>query len=408
MLLKHTSTSQSPRTINPPVPPAAGEAMPAPQHADRAAAPSIDAARPRVEVVDLTPSAGRQGPRRGLVLSPRETRRALHRHRLMSDRAGRPLAVAIFGSPTREAADVLEGILLARTRATDEVGRAPRETCRALAGGARRCRVAILPDTRRDGAERFVEQVLARLPEACRGPCRIELYTPGRPSGADAASGAGAQAVAKPADLFARRPASWKRALDVAVAGSGLLVLAPMMGLIALAIRLDSRGPALFRQPRAGLGGRAFQIVKFRTMVPDAEDVMRRTNLRQRSEQDGAAFKLRDDPRVTRVGAILRATSLDELPQLWNVLVGEMTLVGPRPLPVEESDACLPWQRRRLDVTPGLTCIWQVHGRSRVVFDEWMRMDLRYVCRSSGPLGVAHDLTLLAKTLPAVFLKRGF
>ncbi len=408
MLLKD-SRSQ-PHTTSPPpllsVPlHAAADGLPPTEHADRPERSKAEV----VEVVDVTPATALRRGHRGLILSPREVRRALHRARLMSDRTGRPLAIAIFASPSREAADHLERLLLNRTRATDEVGRSPREACRGIGGGAFRCRIAILPDTRRDGAERFAHSVIDRLPPAERPRCRLELYTPGRDDEVPADVPA---PVAEAGDgregLFARRLNPWKRGVDVAAAGVGLLALAPMMGLIALAIRLDSRGPVLFRQPRAGLGGRVFKIAKFRTMVPDAEDVMRRTNLRSASEQDGAAFKLKNDPRVTRVGAILRATSLDELPQLWNVLVGEMTLVGPRPLPTSESDACLPWQQRRLDVTPGLTCIWQVHGRSRVKFDEWMRMDLRYVHHSSGAFGIAHDLTLLAKTLPAVFLKRGF
>ena len=134
----------------------------------------------------------------------------------------------------------------------------------------------------------------------------------------------------------------------------------------------------------------------------------RQIALKAQSEQDGPAFKLRRDPRVTRVGLLLRSTSLDELPQLWNVLRGDMTLVGPRPLPVHEADGCQPWQKRRLDVTPGLTCTWQVHGRSRVSFDDWMRMDLNYVAKHHSALGPLHDATLLLKTLPAVFLKRGF
>ncbi len=180
------------------------------------------------------------------------------------------------------------------------------------------------------------------------------------------------------------------------------------MALVALLVKIDSRGPALFWQKRAGLGGRIFWIAKVRTMVVDAERVMAEMNLRAGSEQDGPAFKLRHDPRVTRLGRLLRQTSMDELPQLWNILRGDMTLVGPRPLPVSESDACQPWQRRRLDVTPGLTCIWQVHGRSRVLFDDWMRMDLRYVSKSSGLYGALRDASLLAKTVPAVFLKRGF
>ncbi len=198
----------------------------------------------------------------------------------------------------------------------------------------------------------------------------------------------------------------WKRSLDVATAISCLVVVGPLMALLAVIIRLDSDGPALFWQKRTGRGGRVFWIAKFRTMHTDAEE--RQKALLAESEQDGPAFKLRHDPRVTRFGRLLRQTSLDELPQLWNVLVGEMTLVGPRPLPVHEADACQGWQQRRLDVTPGLTCIWQVHGRSRVLFDDWMRMDLQYVRRSGQRWGVVHDLTLLAKTPAAVVLKRGF
>jgi lipopolysaccharide/colanic/teichoic acid biosynthesis glycosyltransferase len=125
--------------------------------------------------------------------------------------------------------------------------------------------------------------------------------------------------------------------------------------------------------------------------------------LRALSEQDGPAFKMETDPRVTRLGKFLRQTSLDELPQLFNVLRGEMSLVGPRPLPCEESDASLQWHRRRLDVTPGMTCIWQVKGRSRVTFDEWVRMDLDYI----RGVGLWKDIWIMLQTLPAVVLRRG-
>ena len=136
-------------------------------------------------------------------------------------------------------------------------------------------------------------------------------------------------------------------------------------------------------------------------MTNDAE--ARKAALRQFSEQDGPAFKLTNDPRLTPVGKFLRETSLDELPQLWNVLKGDMSLVGPRPLPMDESAECAQWQRRRLDVTPGLTCIWQVKGRSKVTFAEWMRMDVNYICRRN----IWHDAKILLETIPAVLFRRG-
>src|SRR5207249_3744451 len=150
----------------------------------------------------------------------------------------------------------------------------------------------------------------------------------------------------------------------------------PLFVVIALAIKSSSRGPILFKQQRSGRGGKPFTMYKFRSMGVDAE--ARKLELLELNEQDGPAFKLKNDPRVTRLGRILRTTSLDELPQLWNVVKGEMSLVGPRPLPCAESDASEPWHRQRLDVTPGLTCIWQVKGRSSVSFADWVRMDVQY------------------------------
>jgi lipopolysaccharide/colanic/teichoic acid biosynthesis glycosyltransferase len=201
--------------------------------------------------------------------------------------------------------------------------------------------------------------------------------------------------------LLVRSLPRWKRAVDVCGASLGLILASPLLLMIAAAIKTTSRGPVLFRQQRAGLGGAPFHIYKFRTMVVDAD--RKKRDLRPQSEQDGPAFKLRADPRVTPVGRFLRATSLDELPQFWNVLVGDMSLVGPRPLPVEESDECEPWHRVRLDVTPGITGIWQVHGRSRVSFAEWMRMDICYIRRRN----LWTDLKILLATVPAVVLRRG-
>jgi lipopolysaccharide/colanic/teichoic acid biosynthesis glycosyltransferase len=209
------------------------------------------------------------------------------------------------------------------------------------------------------------------------------------------------QAVKQLEELLVRPMPRWKRVLDLVLGTMALLVFSPLMLMIAMAIKLTSRGPAVFCQPRAGLGGKPFTIYKFRTMCLDAE--AKKHELRELSEQDGPAFKLTDDPRITLIGRILRKTSLDELPQLWNVVKGDMSLVGPRPLPVEESDNCDQWHRQRLEVTPGLTCIWQVTGRSMVSFDEWVRMDITYIRRRK----LFHDLSLLAQTLPAVLLRKG-
>jgi exopolysaccharide biosynthesis polyprenyl glycosylphosphotransferase len=193
-----------------------------------------------------------------------------------------------------------------------------------------------------------------------------------------------------------------KRAIDVAVSALALLLAAPLMALVALAVRLDSPGPALFSQERYGLHRHRFRVWKFRTMVADAE--ARQAALEGRNEAGGALFKIRDDPRMTRVGRWLRRTSLDELPQLWNVLRGEMSLVGPRPLPVRDvARFDEPWLMRRFSAPPGLTGLWQVHGRSESGFDDLVAMDLEYIDRWS--LGL--DLRILAATVPAVLRGHG-
>ena len=182
---------------------------------------------------------------------------------------------------------------------------------------------------------------------------------------------------------------------------SALLVLLPILLLVALLVRLDSRGPALFRQTRVGRDGREFVIYKFRTMRIDAEALL--DQIRHLNEHDGLLFKIRHDPRVSRVGRVLRRFSLDELPQLWNVVRGDMALVGPRPpLPreVEHYDART---RRRLDVKPGLTGIWQVSGRADLPWHEAIRLDLAYIEERS----VALDLRILARTAGAVLTGRG-
>lgn len=349
------------------------------------------------------------------LLSPTQVAASIRRERARADRLGGCFVLVVFRLDEPEINNRkflrLARISLQSVRNTDEVGRYDaRSIC------------AILPDTDSVGAQRLVDRVEQ---QAAGGWTRLRLTTlvyayphhPGddglNPLPAERLStsetsttsmriGPEAARVVYPlAELLVRRTPVWKRAIDIVAASIGIIVTAPAMVLAALAIKLTSAGPVIFRQPRAGLGGRTFTIYKFRTMVVDAES--RKASLRAISEQDGPAFKMKSDPRVTGVGRILRETSLDELPQLFNVLKGDMSLVGPRPLPVDESSACDQWHKRRLDVAPGLTCIWQVEGRSRVSFEQWMRMDMAYL--RSRRLG--GDLLLLLRTLPAVLLRQG-
>jgi exopolysaccharide biosynthesis polyprenyl glycosylphosphotransferase len=192
-----------------------------------------------------------------------------------------------------------------------------------------------------------------------------------------------------------------KRVVDVTVSGLGLLLLAPVLAAIALAVKLDSRGPVFFRQERHGRGGSIFRIVKFRTMRDGAED--ERLALAPLNEISGALFKMKEDPRITRVGRLLRRASLDELPQLWNVLKGEMSLVGPRPFVVHESSQITGWASRRLDITPGITGLWQVLGRTDIPFDEMVKLDYIYVTNWS----LLWDLKILFQTFPVVLSRRG-
>ena len=201
-----------------------------------------------------------------------------------------------------------------------------------------------------------------------------------------------------------RRPlaVAAKRLFDLTGAVCGLIVLAPFLAGVALLIRFVDGSPVIFRQPRAGIGGRPFEIVKFRTMVRGAD--AHRPMLRLVNEVDGnAAFKLSHDPRATRLGRILRTTSIDELPQLWNVLRGDMSLVGPRPHPFDDVAGYAPWHFRRLDVKPGITGAWQVTARTERSFDRWVDLDLDYI--DNWSLGL--DLKLLVRTVPALIRREG-
>jgi exopolysaccharide biosynthesis polyprenyl glycosylphosphotransferase len=197
-------------------------------------------------------------------------------------------------------------------------------------------------------------------------------------------------------------PMVCKRMLDICVSALSLIILAPVFAIVAFLVKLDSRGPVFFYQDRVGLNKRRFRMYKFRTMAGDAEK--KQLELECLNEADGPVFKIRNDPRVTRLGKYLRKASVDELPQLWNVLMGDMSLVGPRPLPLRDYRAFdQDSARRRFSVRPGMTCLWQVNGRSSVSFKEWMELDLHYIDHWSLWL----DVKLLARTIPAVLKGAG-
>ncbi len=194
---------------------------------------------------------------------------------------------------------------------------------------------------------------------------------------------------------------AFKRLFDIVSSGVALWVLAPLLLVVAAVVKLTSSGPLLFRQTRTGLHGRPFQMLKFRTMVENAEAL--KAQLAQQNEVDGPVFKMKKDPRITPVGRILRKFSIDELPQLINVLRGDMSVVGPRPPLPNEVAKYEPWQRRRLSVRPGLTCIWQVSGRNEISFEQWMYMDLQYI----DTWTFSKDISLILKTFPVVLTGRG-
>ncbi len=193
-----------------------------------------------------------------------------------------------------------------------------------------------------------------------------------------------------------------KRLLDIAVSGAGLVLLSPVFLAIATAVKLSSPGPVFFSQVRVGRYGRHFMFYKFRSMRRDA-DAEKDELMAQNESKDGVIFKMKDDPRITKVGRFLRRTSLDELPQLWNVFIGDMSLVGPRPpVPSEVAEYTLE-DRKRLDVIPGITCLWQISGRSEIPFNEQVRLDKEYILAP----GFWKDVVILLKTIPAIIGGRG-
>jgi lipopolysaccharide/colanic/teichoic acid biosynthesis glycosyltransferase len=324
----------------------------------------------------------------------------LARERVRVDRSGSTLAVLTIKLSSDRATSrdyaFLGRLLLRRLRITDTIGFLSDQRFGVL-----------LPDTSKSGAWKVASDICSVYPVGHDRPdCDVLVYPEESSPRHDATpqhTREEAEAVSNSSidALLAGAIPVWKQASDILGASIGLMLAGPLLLLCVAAIKLTSRGPAIYSQEREGLAGRRFNMYKLRTMHVNAE--RHQETLRAYSEQDGPAFKMTDDPRTTWIGRWLRATSLDELPQLWNVLRGEMSLVGPRPLPTHESLACTGWQRQRLLVSPGITCIWQVSGRSTVSFEEWMRMDLRYVRRRS----FLHDLQLLLATGPSLVLKRG-
>lgn len=321
----------------------------------------------------------------------------LDAERMRADRSGGVFSVVLVDAAEHpEHFHDMARFLSCRLRQTDFVGKTGRN------------RLAILlTDTSQHGASVVVQAihdhpagnlnchvfVYPRVPEADRDD---DL---GGGSDEDM-GGSGEQDRESSEALFAKRLPIWKRAVDFVGAAAGLLLFSPIMLTAACAVKLTSRGPVFFTQERAGQAGKPFTIYKFRTMTADAED--QKSELRIYSEQDGPAFKIVNDPRITTVGRFLRKTCIDEMPQLWNVLRGDMSLVGPRPLPTDEANRCESWERRRLDVNPGLTCIWQTRDEPIVPFSDWMRMDLRYIRQG----GIVRDVRLIVKTVLRMVLLR--
>jgi lipopolysaccharide/colanic/teichoic acid biosynthesis glycosyltransferase len=352
----------------------------------------------------------RSKPNDGLLLDDADFRYAADCERMRVDRNGSVVSLLLIDLPIQQRSDspveVMANLLDRRLRVTDTPG--------ILADG----RIGVLlPDTDQEGAWKLAADISAFYPPGPGRPqCEVLVYPDRqkRRSAANAESnGESFESDASQPEqadvtgptiggfLFYQATPIWKRLLDVTGGVVGLAVGGPLILFGAAAIKMTSPGPIFFVQEREGKAGRRFKILKLRTMRIDAEQL--KPELRSQSHQDGPAFKMPRDPRTTSVGRILRGLSIDELPQFWNVIKGEMSLVGPRPLPVDESLSCQGWQRRRLTVNPGMTGVWQVYGRGRVTFDEWVRMDLQYVATPS----LRHDLKLLAATVPSIVFNRG-
>lgn len=192
-----------------------------------------------------------------------------------------------------------------------------------------------------------------------------------------------------------------KHILDIIFTILAFIMLSPVFLITAIAIKIDSKGPIFYTQSRVGKNGKQFKMYKFRSMCSDADEMLQ--ELHHLNEKDGPIFKISNDPRVTKIGRIIRKASIDELPQLFNILRGEMTIVGPRPPLIHEVEQYTPYQAQRLTVSPGLTCYWQINGRSELSFEEWVELDLKYI----NERGFITDLKIILKTIPVVLLGVG-
>ena len=365
------------------------------------------------------------------LLPEEEFHRLLDRERARADRASTAFSLVILdgtGAPGTSVQAAF-GILKERRRLTDDVGWFGTGTV----GG-------LLPETGTVGAQSYLDSLHVRLIEGgCDLPTQLFTYRgssmegsgprgpghgdrrrptqPELPSASDA-TGVAARAMeplpsgalpsrnplAAPQDLtpfFLKPLPGWKRLMDIAGSSVMMVLLSPLFAIVALLVRTTSRGPIIFRQQRAGMGGKPFTFFKFRTMFDGAD--AQKEALRAKNEVSGPVFKMKHDPRITPLGRILRRTSLDELPQLFNVLKGDMSLVGPRPPTLDEVPKYASWHRQRLDLIGGITGLWQVSGRTEVPFEEWMRMDIRYSRGRSLKL----DFAILFKTMWAVVSGRG-
>ncbi|MCC9608051.1 sugar transferase [Blastopirellula sp. JC732] len=337
---------------------------------------------------------GRDDKYRGLR-SAEEIRFHLDCERTRSLRSGRPFAVIRFrlesnGSFKKNLAQV-QRELDARLRIYDHVGLLEDRSL-----------LILLPETDNASAATMATELRDRIGDpAWLGIAEIAN-----------AIDEGAESQEMPKDsqqvsmvsISARPLSRWKRIEDVCGALVLLALFSPIMIIAAIAVRLTSGSPVIFRQQRTGRGGKPFTMYKFRTMRNDAE--ARKAELMALNERDGPAFKLKRDPRVTPLGNFLRSSCIDEMPQLFNVLRGDMSLVGPRPLPCDEQAASAPWHQSRLDVTPGITCIWQAHPDRNVTFDEWMRMDIRYARQTSFFFDVRIMLATVGSILRTVIVDR--